>query len=170
VSVVTPSAGTQNKFDTFIIGLLYLVALGAFLALDIALSLSVYFRFTLLYTAVWVLLGALLFVFKPTRYILLIIAFFLVAILLLQFVDWDSRKPFLRDFYRIEPGMTVQQVDQILDGYLKYVSPASKLDEHGKILEGTVSYQHTTKGWGDADIGLITVANDRVVKAVFYPD
>src|SRR5690242_6877126 len=49
----------------------------------------------------------------------LLIVLFALAV---QFINWDSRKPFLRALNQIETGMTVEQVDALMTDYMR--SPA----------------------------------------------
>jgi hypothetical protein len=38
-------------------------------------------------------------------------------VLTIRTINWNSRKPFLRDLYRIKEGMTAAQVEQIMGNY-----------------------------------------------------
>ncbi len=49
---------------------------------------------------------------SPTRYA--VAALVLVLLLAVSPADWNSRKPFFRAFYAIEPGMTIEQVDRLM--------------------------------------------------------
>lgn len=86
----------------------------------------------------------------------------LCAMLAVQFVNWDSRQPFLRTFNQIETGMTVEQVDALMAGFMR--SPAHGGDDM------SVGYRHTDEGWGDSDIGLITIVDGRVAAREFLLD
>ena len=85
------------------------------------------------------------------------------AMLALQFVNWDSRKPFIRALNRVEVGMTIEQVDALMTGYMR--SPAQ-----GSGGETSIGYRHTDEGWGNSDIGLITIVDGRVATRQFLPD
>jgi hypothetical protein len=164
-----------------LLALAFWIALTLFLILDLGLGLavSIYVTFVAAYAAFWVLVGALLLVRQPMREKVLILALFVVVLLSVRFVDWNSRKPFLRRLYRIKEGMTESQVDQIMGGYMKgYFGgpPPSlreyepQLDEQGKIITGWVTYRHTDEGWGDSDWGEVTLENGRVVGTRFLHD
>jgi drug/metabolite transporter (DMT)-like permease len=164
-----------------LLALAFWIALTLVLILDLGLGLavSVYATFVAAYAAFWVLVGVLLLVRRPMREKVLILALFVVVLLSVRFIDWNSRKPFLRDFYRINEGMTESQVDQIMDGYMKgYFGgpPPSlreyepQLDEQGKIITGWVTYRHTDEGWGNSDWGEVTFENGRVVETRFLHD
>jgi hypothetical protein len=157
------------------------IALTLFLILDLGLGLavSVYVTFVVVYAAFWVLVGALLLARRPRREKALILVLCAVVLLSVRFVDWNSRKPFLRDFDRVKVGMTESQVDQIMHGYMKEYGggpPPSlrayepQFDEQGNIVTGWVTYRHTDEGWGNADWGEITFEDGRVVEKRFLPD
>ncbi|MDY7075887.1 MAG: hypothetical protein SXV54_03080 [Chloroflexota bacterium] len=163
------------------IALAFWIALSLFLILDLGLGLavSIYPRFVATYAAFWVLVGALLLYGRPIREKGLILVLFTVVIFSVRFVDWNSRKPFLRDFYRIKEGMTESQVDQVMSGYMKgyYGGPPPSLgayepefDEQEKIVTGWVTYRHTDEGWGDSDWGIVTFEDGYVVQKRFSMD
>jgi hypothetical protein len=157
------------------LALAFWIALSVFLILDILGSASLYFRFVAIYTAFWVLVGALLLYGRPMREILLILGLFVMVPFSIRFIDWNSRKPFLRDFYRIREGMTPAQVEQIMGDYMKgggapLGSPKTESNERGEIVTGTLTYRHTDEGWGDSDWGVVTFENGRVVQTEFLPD
>jgi hypothetical protein len=99
-----------------------------------------------------------------------ILTLFLVALGSVRFVDWNTRKPFLRALDRVTAGLTEAQADEIMDGYIKGISPMAQVDEQGGVDWGTVSYRHTTKAWGNVDVGVLVFQNGRVVRVDFYPD
>jgi hypothetical protein len=151
------------------------LALSIFLILDLGLAVSLYLRFVAIYTAFWVLVGALLLYGHPMREKLLILGLLVMVAFSVRFIDWNSRKPFLKDFYRIREGMTPAQVEQIMGGYMigggaPLGSPRTELNGWGEIVAGTVTYRHTNEGWGDSDWGVVTFENGRVVKIKFLPD
>ncbi|NIO72298.1 MAG: hypothetical protein GTN71_25565 [Anaerolineae bacterium] len=109
------------------------------------------------------------------RQTLLILGLFVMVAFSVRFVDWNSRKPFLKDFYRIREGMTPAQVEQIMGDYMigggaPLGSPKTELNERGEIVTGTVTYRHTDEGWGNSDWGVVTFEDGRVVKIEFLPD
>ena len=160
----------KSNLYTLTIGLLLLMALGVFLIFDIIAALSVYLQFTLAYTIFWLALGALLLRRTPGRLRLSLLVLFAGAMITIALINWDSRKPFLRHFYRVKVGMTATQADQVMQGYMKFISPMTQINEQGEIMAGPVSYRHTDDGWGDSDIGLLIFKNGRVVETDFYPD
>jgi hypothetical protein len=89
----------------------------------------------------------------------------LCAMLAVHFVDWDSRKPFLRALDRVEVGMTIAEVDATMAGFLRHPALPDSADG-----EAIISYRHTTEGWGDSDIGVIRFAGGRATSCEFLPD
>ena len=164
-----------TKLRYVLLAFAFWLASSIFLILDILGSASLYFRFVAIYTAFWVLVGALLLYGRPMREILLILGLFVMVTFSVRFVDWNSRKPFLKDLYRIREGMTPAQVEQIMSDYMKgdgapLGSPKTEINERGEIVTGTLTYRHTDGGWGDSDWGVVTFENGRVVQTEFLPD
>ena len=162
-----------------LLGFAFWLAMSVFLVLDLAATASIFLRFTAAYAAFWILVGALLLHGSPIRHKLIILGLFLVAVFSIRFIDWNSRKPFLRDFYRIEEEMTPAQVDQIMADYAdnagNYGGPAGshtdyEFNEQGEIVTGSVTYTHTNEGWGDSDWGVVTFEDGRVVQTRFLAD
>jgi len=153
------------------------MALGIFLILDLGLGLAVslYPAFVAAYAAFWVLVGALLLQGRPLREKILILLLFVAVVFCVRFVDWNSRKPFLRDLHSVKEGMTPAQVEQIMGAYMNgggqsLDSSGTEVDERGEIVTGTVTYRHTDEGWGDSDWGVVTFEGGRVVEVEFLPD
>ena len=151
-------------------GLLLLIALGIFIIFDLEIALSINTYITLAYAAFWLIIGYLILRQHPKRYKLSLLAIFLTAILVIYSIDWNSRKPFLRDFHRIEIGMTATQVDQMMKNYIKFIGPTTQLNAQGDILAGKISYRHTRQGWGDSDVIILTIENSQIVEISYYPD
>lgn len=106
----------------------------------------------------------------PVKQRLVLAGVLVSAVFAVRFVDWDSRKPFLRDFNQIRLGMTAEEVDEVMADYIKYTSQFANTSIQGEIQMGAVSYQPTVEGWGDADIAQVTFAGGRVVATIYYPD
>jgi hypothetical protein len=153
-----------------LLGLLSWYTLSVFLILDLAGSVSLHWQFVAIYAVVWVLVGLTILHPRPLREKILVLALFLVLILSIRFVDWNSRKPFLRNLERVSVGSTAVEADQIMAGYQKGVSPFAQVDEQGSIVRGTVSYRHTTEGWGNSDLGLLTFESGLVAGVKYLPD
>jgi hypothetical protein len=174
---IDSDAGNWARLRYPLLALALWMALTVFLILDLGLGLavSIYPRFVAVYAAFWALIGALLLQGRPNREKVLILGLFVVVLLSVRFIDWNSRKPFLRDLQRIREGMTPVQVEQIMGPYMQgggrsLASPETEVDEGGEILSGTVTYRHTDEGWGDSDWGVVTFEDGRVVSTEFLPD
>ncbi|HEY8602478.1 MAG TPA: hypothetical protein VIL85_28910 [Thermomicrobiales bacterium] len=92
--------------------------------------------------------------------IVVILCFFAVTL-----INWDTRKPFLRTLDTLRPGMTVEQVDQLMAPY--YRAPAAP---GSMTTEGSVGYRHANAPWGDSDVGLVYFVDGRVIAHTFLPD
>jgi hypothetical protein len=167
----------MEKLRYVFLALALWIALGVFLFLDLAFSVSLYPRFIIVYAALWILVGALLLYGVSWREKLLILGLFVIALLTIRVVDWHSGKPFLRDLYSIEKGMDESQVDQIMDGYLKGYGgapvgtpPQPEFGPDGELVTGWVIYRHTSEGWGDSDWGIVAFEGGQVVEVDFSPD
>jgi hypothetical protein len=173
----TPANGSgvkTTKLRYALLAIIFLIAFGVFLILDLFDSVSVYLRFTAAYAAFWVLVGALLLHGSPLRRQVLTLSLFAIAVLLVPFINWNSRKPFLRDLYRIEEGMTEAQVQQIMGRYIKDADlPSCLLSEAsetpGRSLRHCVFYRHTDESWGNSDWGVVAFENGRVAQTEFLP-
>jgi len=122
------------------------------------------------------------------------LAMLLAAIVVLYSVPWSSRKPFLRDLYRIKPGMTEAEVRQIMaryqegtgwpsnpfagvsvprtlhdlgssTAYSAGVSPSGEL-----TLSNSLVFRHAMSGRFDSDWGIVSFSNGRVATVSFSPD
>lgn len=159
----------ENRRAVFA-GFILLGLLGLYLFFDLLAAASLNPVISVGFALITLGLGLLISDSLPLKQRVLLVALLVTAVFSLRFVNWDSRKPFLRDFNQVQQGMTTEEVDQIMSGYLKYVSPTVTRTAQGDIQTGTISYRHTTAGWGDADIGSITFAGGRVIGHTYYPD
>ena len=91
-------------------------------------------------------------------------AVFLLGLAVLFVVPWTSRKAFLQQFAKVEQGMSVAQVKEILKAYrAKEVHPSANVTQLG--------YQHDrSSARFDADGALVQFENGRVVLKEFLPD
>lgn len=97
-----------------------------------------------------------------------VIAAGLVLILSVRFVDWNSRKPFLRDLYKVRVGMSVPDVQSIMGGYL--TTPSTEEPEVNKLEDELIVYRPSNEAAYNADLGEITVRNGRVVAVRYLGD
>jgi hypothetical protein len=84
------------------------------------------------------------------------------GLVLLHLVPWNSRKVFLAEFNRIQPGMTIDQAHATLAAHA--IEPDRQTDE---TVRG---YKHSRSPRFDSDIGMVYFANGRVTKTEFLPD
>lgn len=99
----------------------------------------------------------------PRRTTMLLIGSFLLLILVIRNLDWNTRKPFLRGLDNVQVGMTIAQTDAAMQGFIR--SPVGGISEYG-----TVNYRHTDGGWGNADVGVVTFVNGLVARVEYLPD
>jgi len=118
-------------------------------------------------------LGAVIFIFvglwlmrdRQARLRITVVAIYALLILSTRFVDWNSRKPFMRDLLRLREGMTGQQVKVIMG---RYVTDQDAADV--SQANGTLSYRHSNEAEYNADWGEVTLREGKVVGAEFSPD
>ena len=161
---------TRNTGDIIIATLILLAVMGLYLLLDLALSASLNpfisggFALTLMALSLFILDSL------PVKQRFLLTGVLISAVFAVRYIDWDSRKPFLRDFNQIQLGMTAEEVDELMADYIKNVSPFVNTSTEGEVQMGTVSYHYTNEGWDVANTGQITFAGGHVIAATFYPD
>jgi hypothetical protein len=142
-----------------------------FLFLDVKALTLVPFL-TTVSALLWLGVGVSLTKNQPTRKRLIIIPLAILFILSVKFIDWNSRKPFLRDLYSVKTGMAGAEVKNIME---KYDKPGIHREPRsGEYLNseftGEESYWHTREGWGNADIGTIRFQNGQVIEVKFLHD
>jgi hypothetical protein len=147
-----------------------LAAMGLYLLLDLAIAASLNPVIMGGFALVALALGLFLLDPLPGRQKLLMAGLLVTAVVAVHFVDWDSRKPFLRDFYRVQAGMTAGEVDEIMAGYLKQPSPFIVQSAIGAVQTGTITYHYIVEGRNNSDVGLVTFAGGQVVSTTYYPD
>jgi hypothetical protein len=162
-----------------VLGTALWIGLSLFLLLDLWSAVSLFVQFVVIYASFWVLVGLLLLIGRTWKEKLLILGLFVAVLVSVRFVDWNSRKPFLKDLGRIEEGMTVSQVDQIMAGYERgpeadgppvleqAVDSSTTTDQAGRTW---VTYRHTAEGWGNSDWGVVGFQDGVVFETRFLPD
>jgi hypothetical protein len=170
VELLRRQPGKMARAQYVVLGLCFWIALSVFLILDLAGSISLHPGFVAIYAVCWVVVGLLLLYSRPMREKVAILTLFLVVLCSVRFVDWNTRKPFLRALDRVTAGITEAQADEIMDGYMKGIRPMAQVDEQGGVDWVTVSYRHTTEAWGNVDVAVLVFQNGRVVRVEFLPD
>jgi hypothetical protein len=160
--------GRTNQITLLI--LLLWAALSILFIFDLLGAASLYPVFVAVYAGFWTLVGALLLYDRPLREKGLALVLFLIVVVSLGFVNWNSRKPFLRDLYRIDEGMIYPQVERLMNGYERSLGNDTRVDEQGQPVTGNVAYTHTDAAWGNSNVGLVTFENGRVTEIQYLPD
>jgi hypothetical protein len=113
----------------------------------------------------------------------------------LYFVPWTTRKPFLRDFARVQVGMTEAEVRQIMGHYIEgtgwpanpsdtSTNSVSTLTDAGSgaqysattspsgemVLRSALVFRHSTDGAFNSDWGIVSLSSGRVARVSFSPD
>jgi hypothetical protein len=100
---------------------------------------------------------------QSNREKLLHIIILLGCLAILHWVPWNTRKVFLSQFNRIQPGMTIEQVDTML-------RPCS-LDISEQPVNKTLrSYRHSRLPRFDSDVGIVYFSGEVVTKTEFLFD
>lgn len=123
------------------------------------------------------------------------LASLITVVATLYFVDWTTRKPFLRDLDRIRVGMTEAEVRRIMGRYLEGTGwPANPFDPSTNatstltdlgsgsqysttaspsgemVVRDSLVFRHSNDGAFNSDWGIISFAGGRVVGVEFSPD
>lgn len=124
------------------------------------------------YGLAWIAASIPMVVRWPSRPKLFSLAVFVVLLAVLYLVP-TKRDRFLDDLDRIRPGMTVGEVQSVMEGYFE-------IDDGGSVQfigapappksELTLVFQHTRVGPRSADHGRVTFNNDHVTTVNFLPD
>lgn len=83
-----------------------------------------------------------------------------------------GQERFVRDLFRIEPGMSASQVEAQMEGYIrgsgwKGVQPLGP----GEVrVPGCEIYRHSNEGSHDSDWGVVCMEGGKVVRVEFWPD
>ena len=87
----------------------------------------------------------------------------IVCLACLYAVPWTPRKEFVTKFRKVEPGMTLDAVNGMLNGYVFVESRSSHRDMER-------FYRHAPTGRYDSDVGAVRFHDERVVTTTFAPD
>lgn len=137
----------------------------------------------------WGFLGALfpywiallLALYHRKRWQLITVGVVVGGVLLLWWNPFHPRKRFLHDLYSVQTGMTVDEVEAIMGGYMKgwgarfhpgvenYEPPEYPTGPDRASVTGTMTYRWSA-GAFDADWGQIRFSSGRVVEVEFHPD
>jgi hypothetical protein len=151
------------------------VLLSAFVLVDYVVGVSLLWPWMLGGLGLLLVLGLLGTVGMRPRPRIALLVSFAAVFAAVRWVNWNSRKPFLRDLYSVHVGMTRSQVDAIMGKYLKRTgwptNPFGPPSASGAMeLPGAVVYRHTNEGWGNSDWGIVRFEANRVAAVDFHPD
>ena len=111
------------------------------------------------------------------RWKLVVCALVILLCFGMMLTPWHPRKQFIAKLNSIEVGMTIDEVEQIMDGYmlgfgrgLDRVVPAYPTGEERKVTTGNMTYRWSTAASYNADWGRVFFEEGRVVKTEFLPD
>ena len=179
IALITVAASALTLFALCEIGLAYPVAWWLYLSVAIAFAAGL-IRATS--------------VRSQFRRIVALVAV-ITVIAALYFVEWTTRKPFLRDLGRVRTGMTEAEVRQIMGRYMEgtgwpaipgsspsnapgtlniagsasqYSTATSSSGE--MVIRDSLVFRHSNDGAFDSDWGIISLSSGRVVSVEFSPD
>ena len=100
-----------------------------------------------------------------------------ILIFAMMLTPWHPRKQFIAKLDSIQVGMTIDEVEQIMDGYMlgfgrgmDRVVPAYPKGEERKVATGNMTYRWSESASYNADWGRVFFEEGRVVKTEFLPD
>ena len=152
------------------LAVVFWLAFSLFITFDVLAAVSLRLQLSLAYAAFWLMIGLILLRGTAARTKVLILGLFAVALSSVHWIDWNSRKPFLRDLNKVAVGMHAAEVNEIMGRYRTWVNPATTLSEDGEVETGSVLYRHTQEWWGNVDAGNVVYESGRVVRTSFSPD
>ncbi|MCI0485609.1 MAG: hypothetical protein L0229_03310 [Blastocatellia bacterium] len=91
-----------------------------------------------------------------------LLALLICSILATEYLDWNPRKPLLRNLYRIRVGMTVAEVEQIMDGHIKGFGLPDNLARDFKDEDGPIMYRADWSAAYNSDFGWIEIKDGKV--------
>ena len=104
----------------------------------------------------------------PMRLASLVIVCALIAGL--YFAPWSPRKQFLRSLYSIQPGMTIEEARTRMSGFMEGTGMTSPYTNQEFEVGGAIVFRHSNDGRLNADWGVVTIQNGKVVSVRFDPD
>ncbi|MCB0036299.1 MAG: hypothetical protein KDE51_19845 [Anaerolineales bacterium] len=152
----------KRVIDVLGTAFVFLMALGFLIFLDVQAAVTLYWPMLLIYILLWLGINILQLAARPWPYAFTMFLIWLAAGTAVYMTDWNSRKPFLRQYQQIKVGMDESEVADIMAHYQPYVHRAAETD--------ALFYRHTDAGWGDADIVVIEFDHGRVAHTQFLPD
>lgn len=133
-----------------------------------------------LYAGAALLFGLALVRFEPIRrqrLQLSVLAVAVIALALLHWVPWTSRKPFLQDLGRVHPGMTEAEVRSVMaewkvgTGWPPDPFRSSASGDQGELrIPDALVFRHSDDARFNSDWGVVVFVDGRVSKVSFSAD
>jgi hypothetical protein len=109
------------------------------------------------------------------------LALVFVAMAALYFVEWSTRKPFLRDLARVQVGMSQAEVRQIMARYKEGTGwpaiPTSPPDSSAKpqprgelVIPHSLVFRHSDEAAFNSDWAIIALSEGKVARVEFSAD
>jgi hypothetical protein len=160
--------------DILLAGSLAVVVISVYAIFDVLAAVSLDLRVNLITLVSLLIVGAVLLRNRSGQGKLWWALLAALVLFTISRIDWNSRKPFLRDLNTIQLGMSVTEVEDIMGEYLDE-NGADSNNSTGSLLgdstiDDTRVFRHTDLGWGDSDWGVVTFNGGKVVDVYFSPD
>ncbi len=159
---------------TYIIQRIFIIAftlfmIFLFILFDIDFALSLKYHFILLYFLFYILCFIALYKsrFKKMKFFMAIL--FLISLIIIRNIQWNSRKVFIKKFNQLNVGMSLKKTDEIMSDFIIFRTESVDTLEKNKAVH-IISYRHTNEGWGNSDMGIVYVQNDTIIRLKFYHD
>jgi hypothetical protein len=88
----------------------------------------------------------------------------------LHLIPWTSRKPFLQALSSIHRGMTVAEVKRRMAGYQEGTGWIDPFTNQEIKINGSLVFRHSDEARFNADWGIVSFQEGRVVEVRFEPD
>jgi len=160
----------NEKIITLFSALLLGLILALYLIFDYLVAISLNPIITIAIGSIATISGLIIFRLMPMPRRIVLAGLIITGVAAISFINWNSRKPFLRAFNQVEIGMSADEVDETMADFTRLISPEAVTTEEGIVDYGIISYRHTTESWGDSDIGQVTFSEGKVINQIFYPD
>jgi hypothetical protein len=165
----------MGHLDLLLAGSLAIVVVSVYSIFDVLAAVSLDIRFNLITLASLLIVGAILLRNRSKQEKIWWALFAALVIFTISRIDWNTRKPFLRDLNSIEMGMSTDDVENIMAGYIQANDGANKPSSESSLSgdsssSDTLVFRHTNLGWGDSDWGIVTFKEEKVVEVYFSPD
>jgi hypothetical protein len=172
------------------------LAVGIAAMVEVGLGFPFSVKSLAIYFGIWSLILLPFTTYKPSRLKSGLYALFVLCLVGLYVIPWNSRKPFLRDFDRIRPGMTFADVETIMEGYMKGTGwpaidtsnsnpsgtgtlhevgtdlslPTTNTPDGELAIRDSIVYRHSNEGQFNSDWGIVKFQDGKVMAKAFMRD